>query len=191
MTILTERLILEELSKENTEAVHQLHSLPETDQYNTLGIPKSMEETRQLIAQWLELQQAAPRKLYVYAIKEKEQSSFAGLIAMPIGKPNFRIAEVWYKLHPHFWGRGYATEALKGLLDFGFTQLKLHRIEAGCAVENVASVRVLEKAGMHREGSKRKVLPIRGQWVDNYEYAILEEDFKGNKPVHLQRADFK
>ncbi|MEL7146066.1 MAG: GNAT family protein, partial [Bacteroidota bacterium] len=59
-----------------------------------------------------------------------------------------------------------------------FDQLKLHRIEAGVAVDNQRSIRVLEKAGMTREGRKRKVLPIRGDWYDNYHYAILEEDFQ-------------
>ncbi len=183
MTISTDRLILEELKKKNTEAVHQLHSLPETDRYNTLGIPGSIEITEQLVEQWLALQAAAPKKLFVFCIREKVQPSFVGLIALALGKPNFRMGEIWYKLHPNFWGKGYATEALTGVLDFGFNQLKLHRIEAGCAKENAASVRVLEKAGMLREGSKRKVLPIRGQWADNYEFAILEEDFTGGSPV--------
>ena len=72
--------------------------------------------------------------------------------------------------------KGYATEALKEILRFGFDQLNLHRIEAGCAVENVASIKVLEKAGMQREGRKRQVLPLKSGWSDNFEYAILAAD---------------
>jgi [ribosomal protein S5]-alanine N-acetyltransferase len=72
---------------------------------------------------------------------------------------------------------------LRKLLDFSFNILKLHRIEAGCAVENTASIKVLEKAGMTREGMKRKKLPIRGDWKDNYFYAISEEDFMLNNPI--------
>ena len=74
-------------------------------------------------------------------------------------------------------GKGYATEAVKRLLGFAFHDLKLHRVEAGCDVDNLASARVLEKAGLQREGRKRKVLPIRGDWKDNFIYGILEEDF--------------
>ena len=48
--------------------------------------------------------------------------------------------------------------------------------EAGTAVENIGSIRVLEKAGMTREGQKRKVLPLKKGWSDNYIYAILEDD---------------
>jgi ribosomal-protein-alanine N-acetyltransferase len=98
------------------------------------------------------------------------------LIALTLGKANFRNAEVWYKFLPAHWGQELTTEALQTLLTFGFDHLHLHRIEAGCAVKNIASQRVLEKVGMTREGRKRQVLPIRGAWVDNYFFAILATD---------------
>ena len=60
----------------------------------------------------------------------------------------------------------------------GFNTLGLHRIEAGAAVENTASHKVMEKAGMTREGMKRKNLPIRGEWKDAYFYSILEDEFR-------------
>jgi ribosomal-protein-alanine N-acetyltransferase len=62
------------------------------------------------------------------------------------------------------------------VIRFGFEELELHRIEAGVATENKASIRVLEKLGMTQEGKRRKILPIRGQWKDNYHYALLEDD---------------
>ena len=178
MLIQTNRLSLEEIKAEDTAAIHELHSFTETDRFNTLGIPNDFEETLQLVQQWLKLQREEVRKSYIFCLKEKERQAFAGLAAINLGKQKYRIGEIWYKIHPDFWGRGFATEAATRLLDFGFNTLQLHRIEAGCAVDNVASARVLEKVGMLREGSKRKVLPVRGQWLDNYEYAILEEDFK-------------
>ena len=173
----TERLHIRELSIYDLEHVHNLHSLPETDRFNTLGIPETIQTTKKLLAAWLAMKQQAPRTSYVLSITSKEGNHFIGLIALNFGKAHYRSAEVWFKIHPNFWGKGYSTEALKKLLEFGFKDLQLHRIEAGCAVENVASARVLEKAGMTREGMKRKILPIRGEWKDNYFYAILEEDF--------------
>jgi ribosomal-protein-alanine N-acetyltransferase len=105
---------------------------------------------------------------YTFIIKLVQTNQFIGLIALNLGKPNFKIAEVWYKLHTAYWRQGYTKEALATLLKFAFLDLKLHRIEAGCAVGNIASIKVLENAGMTREGRKRKVLPIRGEWIDNY-----------------------
>jgi ribosomal-protein-alanine N-acetyltransferase len=172
----SERLTLKELELKDLDKIHELHSLPETDEFNTMGIPADIRVTEHLLADWLGMQELEPRTRYTFKIELN--SEFIGLIGLKnLGMPNYRSGEVWYKLHKDFWGNGYATEAVVRILDFCFTDLKLHRIEAGCAVENHGSIRVLEKAGMTREGRKRKKLPIRGEWVDNYFYAILEEDF--------------
>jgi RimJ/RimL family protein N-acetyltransferase len=57
--------------------------------------------------------------------------------------------------------------------------MHLHKVEAGVQTENVRSIKVLEKAGMTKEGLRRKILPIRGEWKDNYHCAILEDDPRG------------
>ena len=183
MQIKTQRLILIELSLDYLEAIHALHSLPETDEFNTLGIPDSVQSTRLLLEEWIKQQHTVPRMSYIFCVTLIGANEFVGLIALKLGKPNYRNAEVWYKTLPAFWRQGYTTEALSKLLAFGFADLNLHRIEAGCAVENTASIRVLEKVGMIREGSSRKLLPIRGEWKDNYVYAILETEFEKLKPV--------
>ena len=177
MTLQTSRLVLEDLSPLNLADIHQLHSLPQTDEFNTLGIPDSLHTTETIVNEWLAQQEAIPRMSYTFVITLRATQSFVGLIALNLGASNFRKAEVWYKLHPGFWRQGFAREALTRVLQFAFSELRLHRVEAGCAVENTASFRLLESVGMTREGRKRKALPIRGQWVDNYFYAILESDF--------------
>ncbi|MES3017506.1 MAG: GNAT family protein [Bacteroidota bacterium] len=173
----TDRLIIRELTIGDIHDIHDLHSQPATDRFNTLGIPENLSATAALVEKWIAESKQGQRTSYVLCIQLKETSGFVGLIAIVLGKINFRKAEVWYKLHEKHWHKGYASEALSGILKFGFDRLKLHRIEAGCAIENIASVRVLEKAGMTREGMKRKNLPIRGQWKDSYSYAVLAEEF--------------
>ena len=179
--IKTNRLNIRELTFADINNVHNLHSLPETDEFNTLGIPETIQTTEKILEEWVSLQKEEPRKSYVFGIDKNDDNSFVGLIALNLGKANYRTAEVWFKIHKDFWRKGYMTEALTKLLDFGFNNLNLHRIEAGCAVENIASSKVLEKVGMVREGMKRKKLPIRGEWKDNYFYGILEEEFNKNE----------
>lgn len=157
------------------ENIHELHSLPETDEFNTLGIPKNIEETKGIITEWIKKAKEKNDGI-VLKIELLKSHEFIGLMGLNLGSPKFRIAEVWYKLHSDYWGQGYATEALKRILEYGFTELKLHRIEAGCAVDNKGSIRVLEKVGMTREGRKRKVLPLKNGWSDNFHFAILETD---------------
>lgn len=177
MKLRTTRLLICRVSIDYLNEIHQLHSYPEVDEFNTLGIPESIHVTKALILSWLEKQETNPGSSHVFCIKLIDTNQFIGLIAMNMGKPHYRIAEVWYKIIPTFWSNGYATEALLEILKLGFKTFKLHRIEAGCAIENVGSIRVLEKAGMKREGRKREILPIRGQWVDNYIYSILDHEY--------------
>lgn len=177
----TNRLYIRELVLEDIDNIHQLHSLAETDEYNTLGIPETIQETEKLLTEWLDQKQQQPRISFVFAIDLKLGEKFIGLIGLNFGKQNYRTAEVWFKTHKDFWRMGYTTEALTKVLTFGFKQLKLHRIEAGCVVNNIASSTVLENVGFTKEGMKRKKLPIRGEWKDNFFYGILEEDFNSEE----------
>lgn len=172
----TNRLNIQEIELTDIDNVHILHSLTETDEFNTLGIPETILTTEKILMEWLTLQKQEPRTSYVFTVNLKINNHFIGLIALNIGKLKYKTAETWFKTHKDFWGKGYTTEAVTRLLEFGFNDLKLHRIEAGCVVENVASSKVLEKIGMTQEGMKRKKIPIRGEWKDNYFYAILEDD---------------
>lgn len=81
--------------------------------------------------------------------------------------------EVFYSLAPGAWGQGYATEAARAILEFGFAELGVRRIWATCRPENVGSCRVLEKIGMVREGHLREHVLIRGEWRDSLLYASL------------------
>ncbi|MEM9919558.1 MAG: GNAT family N-acetyltransferase [Bacteroidota bacterium] len=172
----TKRTFLRLIEASDLGDIHQLHALPEVDEFNTLGIPESIEETKAVITPWVADNQSAIIKNYTFKIQRKSDSCFLGLFGLKQGSPKYSRAEVWYKLHPDYWRQGYATEVLSALLDFGFDRLHLHRIEAGCAVDNIGSIRVLEKVGMVREGRRRQILPLKSGWSDNFEYAILETD---------------
>ncbi len=83
----------------------------------------------------------------------------------------------WF-IHKDHQNKGYATEAGKFLLKFGFEHLGLHRITAHCHVDNVRSYRVMEKLKMRREGKFIKDHKYKGNvWGDSYEYAILDEEY--------------
>lgn len=174
----TIRLNLKPISIADIEKIHALHSLPETDKFNTLGIPKNLGETENIVNEWILGINNGKKTSFIFKVELIKDNSFIGLIAINLGKLKFKNAEVWYKFHSSFWNNGYATESLREILEFGFNELELHRIEAGCAVDNIGSIRTLEKVGMTREGRKRQVLPLKDGWSDNFEYAILSEDVK-------------
>ncbi len=178
LSIFSERLTLKLIDSDYKNDIHDLHTRPEVDEYNTLGIPKDIKDTEEVIEPWIQENRKSDILNYTFAIKRTRDKKFVGLIALKVGSLKYQKAEVWYKIHPDFWRTGLATEALESILEYGFNKLKLHRREAGCAVENIGSIRVLEKVGMTNEGRRRKVLPLKSGWSDNFMFAILKEDFQ-------------
>ena len=176
MELESSRLKLIEITWRDLEEIHNLHSIPETDEFNTLGIPKDIEETRRIFRPLIEARIEQPRKTYSWKIILKESDAFIGLAGLTLSNDKFRLGEIYYKLNPLYWGKGYGTETSRTLIKSGFEYFNLHKVEAGVAVENIRSIKVLEKSGMTREGLRRKILPIRGNWIDNYHYAIVEDD---------------
>ena len=71
-----------------------------------------------------------------------------------------------YELDPKHWGKGYATEAARAVLDFGFSNMNLQRISAWCIADNIGSARVLEKLGMSLKGRVRDHQYFKGSWWD-------------------------
>lgn len=100
----------------------------------------------------------------------------AGWITLVVSNWEHGLAEVGYALTTPYQGRGLMAPALELLLDDLFTGTALARIEARCAVDNVASQQVLERLGFTREGRLRSYFRLRGQRVDNYLYALLRDD---------------
>lgn len=176
MELESERLKLQEVAWDDLENIHHLYSSPEVDEYNTLGIPQNMEETKEIIRPMIEAQKEKDRKSYLWKIIRKDSDEFIGMAGMTLSANRFRLGEIFYELLPSHWRLGYATEVARILIKTGFYDFHLHKVEAGVATENIRSIRVLEKSGMTREGLRRKILPIRGEWKDNYHYAIVEDD---------------
>jgi ribosomal-protein-alanine N-acetyltransferase len=92
---------------------------------------------------------------FPWVIVLKENQKLVGMIEMHI---NDYRADLGYGLARSFWGRGFATEAVKAIVDWALAQASIFRVWAVCDVENLASARVLEKAGLQREGLLRRYI---------------------------------
>lgn len=176
MELKTQRLVFKEIVVEDIDKIHQLHSIPEVDEFGTLGIPANMDETKERVISIIKSQSEEKRKSYNWKVEIEGTNTFIGLAGIVLSLDRFRLGEIYYELHPDFWGKGYGTEISKKLIKTGFNSFNLHKVEAGVATGNINSIRILEKCGMTREGLRRKILPIRGEWKDNYHYGIVEDD---------------
>ncbi len=172
----SERLLLRYLKKSDLRDMHELSCIPEVEKFNTMGIPDDISVTKAILKDRIHDNKRKNPTYMTFAVIEKTSKKFIGLFGIVLGAPKYKKAELWYKYHPDFWNKGMATEAVNAALDYCFDTLGLHRVEAGCAVENLASVRVIEKVGMKFEGTARQILPLESGWADGHSYAILNTD---------------
>jgi RimJ/RimL family protein N-acetyltransferase len=173
----TPRLVLREFSEDDATAVHAYASDAEVVRYLDWG-PNTREDTARFLVTARAARDAGPRTTYHLAIVLKTAEHLVGGCRIEIRNPANGNGDLGYVLHRQAWGHGYATEATRALLAFGFGRLALHRIWATCDVENQASVRVLEKIGMGREGHLRHNVRRKGEWRDSYLYATVEPEWR-------------
>jgi [ribosomal protein S5]-alanine N-acetyltransferase len=111
------------------------------------------------------------------AIVLGESGTLCGGVGLRI-EPDHRRAELGYWIGVPYWGKGYATEAAKAMVKYGFETLQLHRIFASHFVNNSASARVLGKIGMRHEGRQRGHILKWGEFLDIEMYGMVASDVK-------------
>jgi ribosomal-protein-alanine N-acetyltransferase len=113
-----------------------------------------------------------------FAVTDAGTGVLMGAVGLTIAPVHAR-GELGYWLGVPYWNRGYCTEASRAVVDFGFTQLGLHRIQARYLTRNPASGRVMQKLGMRSEGVSRHAMRKNDRFEDLEMYAILADEWTG------------
>jgi ribosomal-protein-alanine N-acetyltransferase len=116
-----------------------------------------------------------------WAVVEKETNKMIGTCGFARLDFENNLAEIGYVINPAYWRRGYATEAVKRVVDYGFEDLNIHRIEARYIVGNEVSRRVMEKCGMSFEGIHKSSLYVKEEYVSVGYCSIVADDYIKNK----------
>jgi ribosomal-protein-alanine N-acetyltransferase len=177
LLLMSDRVILRDLSFSDWPAVHAYASRPEVYQFQPWG-PSTFDEARDYVELATIQAQQHPRVAYSLAVVLVAINEVIGACSLIVHSQQHRHGEIGYFLHPDFWGQGYATEVAQILLRFGFTTLGLHRIIGTCDPRNTASARILEKVGMQVEGRLRDVMLLRDGWRDSLVYGLLEHEWQ-------------
>ena len=122
------------------------------------------------------------QSLYFFLLLDKETQKPIGECGYHTWNTTHHRAELFYKLKEEkFKRKGLMTEALKEVLAFGFSTMKLHRISAMVAPWNRASIKLLEKYNFHQEGLCREDYWYRGKYEDSACYALLKKEWEANR----------
>ncbi|MDE6575844.1 MAG: GNAT family N-acetyltransferase [Opitutales bacterium] len=122
--------------------------------------------------------QASRQEGLYWAITEPDAGRLMGVIGLTL-ESSFDRAELHYWLAKPYWGKGYATEAAKRVIDYVFRDLNIHRLEVNCFSDNARSKRVIEKCGFQHEYLRKECLKKEGQYKDIDYYYLLQQDYLG------------
>ena len=172
--LLTERLKLRTVQMDDAPAVQELASAREIAA-TTLNLPHPYPPNG--AATWIQhARQIEGAANHAFAILRREDETLVGIIGIHADLDHHN-AEVGYWIGLPYWNQGYATEALRRVLAFGFDEMTLNRIYGRHFASNTASCRVMDKVGMTYEGTLRQHILKWGDYVDVDIRAILREEW--------------
>ena len=138
--------------------------------------PGSAEEALQII-DWCNGNGNPNSRQNRWLIVLKETGESIGTVGFHNWDKANHVAEIGYDLSIGHWGKGIMTEVLRLVLDFGFKEMQLNRVQAFVHLQNAASYQVLMKQGFVAEGVIREKHLFRGKYYDHYLLALLERNF--------------
>jgi len=171
----TARTTLRKIKYSDLNDIASYCTAPEVSRYTVWDVHKSSEDTRafiEFVIKRYEIEKVGP-----WGIEHKKTGRIIGSCSFVSWDNNNRKAELGYVLSNQFWNQGIMSEVINRVIQFGFEQLGLVRIEARCLPSNIGSSRVMEKVGMKFEGILRKSIWAKNDFQDLKMYSIIRDDY--------------
>jgi RimJ/RimL family protein N-acetyltransferase len=181
--IRTPRLALRPFTRDDLDAVHAYVSDPDVVRYLYWEVTTDRAAARKMldakIGNW---SLADAGQSLVLAVELADAGQVIGEVVLKWLSREHRQGEIGFVITPAHQGHGYAAEAATALLALAFDDLGLHRVVGRCDPRNTASATVLERLGMRREAHFVQNEIFKGEWSDEYVYALLAEEFRDRAP---------
>lgn len=167
---------LREFESTDLDAMASYAGDPEVMGWIATGGVSDRASTQAYLDNLMSAARAPSRARFELAVESRELGSLVGAVRMSINSREHARGDIGYLVAREHWGKGYATQAARLIVRFGFEQLWLHRIFAHVRPDNAASIRVLEKAGLSLEGRLRRHMRMHdGSWRDSLLYAVVRD----------------
>ena len=187
----TPRLVLRAFTRADSDTVTRLAGEREIA-VNTLNIPHPYEQRHAI--EWIDSHagQLHRHEAATFAVTRSSDGILLGAAGLILDAEH-RSGELGYWIGRPYWGQGFATEAARAVVEWGFDELDLHRVHASHFPRNPASGNVLRKLGMRSEGRLREHVLKWGEFLDIEMYGVLREEFartnSGSPGIVVERPD--
>lgn len=180
LNISTSRLQIRNLIVTDLYDFHSYRSNPEVSKYQGFDV-MTLEEADEFIKSQLEKEFGKPGEWVQYGIANKGTGRIIGDCAIKLNLHDTRIAEIGITISHIEQRKGYAKEALTGILTFLFDVKGIHRVVEIVDAENTASINLLKSTGFKQEGHFVENIFFKGKWGSEYQYAILKREWDPQK----------
>lgn len=168
----TERLILREITKDDTEGIFACFSNDNVTRFYGQDTLVNIEQAEQFV-EFFSRNYAEKRGIR-WGFERKGTRGIIGTVGFNAWSPKHKKAEIGYEISPEHWRKGYTSEAVSKIISYGFDSMGLNRIGAVVFIENEASNNLLSKLGFHKEGILREYMYQNGKAYDTYVYSMLK-----------------
>jgi len=177
----TPRMHLRNLEPGDLEDFHCYRSNPEVTRYQGFDV-MTMEEAKEFIETQKDKVFGIPGEWVQYGLIHRETGKLLGDCALRLDQHDPRIAEIGITISHLEQRKGYAKEALKGLLSFLFGARKIHRVVGIVDAENMASIKLFQRSGFRQEGHFIENIFFKGKWGSEYQFALLRREWENLPP---------
>lgn len=174
-SILTDRLRLRDLRRDDAEAMFAYRSNPGVAEYQS-WVPQSRTEVEAFIES-MSHKRFDERGWYQIGITGAQSETLIGDCGIHVFEADPRVVEVGITIAPNYQRNGYGCEALTAVFNMLFGQLKKHRVVASVDPRNAKSLALMDRIGMRKEAHLRKSLWFKNEWADDVVFAMLESEW--------------
>lgn len=175
---LGELVKLRPMAPSDAEALWRWNHDPDVMRWMSDGYAQPLDQVEKWMAE-------RPRNAYddvLFGIEVLSDSKLIGLVALHGATPETGCAELdIYLGEKEYWGRGYATDAMRTICIYGFEKMRLHKITLTVVTENHAAQHIYQKVGFVNEGRLRQTFRRDGQWYDMFTMGLLENELRRNE----------
>lgn len=178
-TMNTERLILRKFQESDTETFFKYRTDPQVALYQgERWVGYKLEQAVEFVKEQMNFEPGISDTWFQIAVELKDTGNLIGDLAINTLPDDINQVEIGFTLNPVYQNKGFGIEAVKCMIGYIFNVLNKHRVIAITDVRNKSSVKLLEKVGLRKEGHFIKNAWNKGEYTDEYLFALLKEEWQ-------------
>ena len=175
----TDRLILRKFKESDAEVFFEYRTYPHVALYQGEGwVNYRLEQAKEFVKEQMDFEPGIPDTWFQIAIELRDTGNLIGDLAIHTLPQDINQVEIGFTLSSIYQNKGFGVEVVRSLLGYIFNVLNKHRVIAITDVRNIPSIKLLEKVGMRKEGHFIKNAWNKGEYTDEYSFALLKEEWQ-------------